>query len=87
MVFTGLPAGFICEDWRTGRLILRQEAGRRWPFEDGSFDAVYSEHMFEHVLPADGSAFLREMCALGTRAPRRWRPLLDAARVHAGTAC
>jgi len=59
-VFTRLPIGFVCEDWRTGRYILRQDAGRRWPFEDESFDAVYSEHMFEHILPVDGAAFLRE---------------------------
>ena len=60
-VFTRLPVGFVCEDWRTGRYILRQDAGHRWPFEDRSFDAVYSEHMFEHILPMDGSTFLREM--------------------------
>ena len=60
-VYTRLPVGFVCEDWRTGRYILRQDAGHRWPFEDGSFDIVYSEHMFEHILPMDGSTFLREM--------------------------
>lgn len=60
-VYTRLPIGFVCEDWRTGRYILRQDAGRRWPFEDASFDLVYSEHMFEHILPMDGSTFLREM--------------------------
>ena len=58
---TRLPVGFVCEDWRTGRYILRQDAGHRWPFEDDSFEAVYSEHMFEHILPMDGSTFLREM--------------------------
>lgn len=60
-IYTRLPVGFICEDWRTGRYILRQDAGRRWPFEDGSFEIVYSEHMFEHILPMDGSMFLKEM--------------------------
>ena len=60
-IFTRLPVGFVCEDWRTGRYILRQDAGRRAPFEDNSFDAVYSEHMFEHILPMDGSAFIKEM--------------------------
>ena len=60
-VYTRLPVGFVCEDWRTGRYILRQDAGHRWPFEDGSFDIVYSEHMFEHILPMDGATFLREM--------------------------
>jgi hypothetical protein len=60
-IFTRLPVGFVCEDWRTGRYILRQDAGHRWPFEDNSFEAVYSEHMFEHILPMDGSTFLKEM--------------------------
>ena len=60
-IYTRLPVGFICEDWRTGRYILRQDAGRRWPFEDNSFEIVYSEHMFEHILPMDGSTFLKEM--------------------------
>ena len=60
-IFTRLPVGFVCEDWRTGRYILRQDAGHRWPFEDNSFDGIYSEHMFEHILPMDGSTFLREM--------------------------
>ena len=60
-IFTRLPVGFVCEDWRTGRYILRQDAGHRWPFEDGSFEIVYSEHMFEHILPMDGSTFLKEM--------------------------
>ena len=60
-IFTRLPVGFVCEDWRTGRYILRQDAGHRAPFEDDSFDLVYSEHMFEHILPMDGSAFIKEM--------------------------
>jgi len=60
-IFTRLPVGFVCEDWRTGRYILRGDAGHRWPFEDESFEIVYSEHMFEHILPMDGSSFIREM--------------------------
>ena len=56
-----IPVGFACEDWRTGRYIMRMDAGHRWPFEDNSFDAVYSEHMFEHILPMDGSSFIKEM--------------------------
>ena len=56
MVFTRLPSGVVCEDWRTGRLIMRLVAGQGLPFADGSFDAVYSEHMFEHILPRDGNS-------------------------------
>jgi len=59
-IFTRLPIGFVCEDWRTGRHIVRLDAGKPLPFEDGAFDAVYTEHMFEHMLPQAGATFLRE---------------------------
>ena len=36
------------------------DAGEPLPFEDGAFDAVYTEHMFEHMLPVAGATFLRE---------------------------
>ena len=90
-VYTRLPVGVVCEDWRTGRYILRQDAGRRWPFEDGSFDIVYSEHMFEHVLPTDGAAFLKEMYrvlrpggVLRVTTPDLEKYLLGYARRHEG---
>ena len=59
-IFTRLPVGVLCEDWRTGRHIVRLDAGRPLPFEAGSFDVVYTEHMFEHMLPMAGATFLRE---------------------------
>ena len=71
-VFTRLPIGFVCEDWRTGRYILRQDAGRRWPFEDSSFDIVYSEHMFEHsTRRAARTASTREPQARTSRTMRK----------------
>jgi len=60
MIFTRIPSHVVCQDWRTGRHIMRLVAGRPLPFESESFDLVYSEHMFEHILPMDGSAFIRE---------------------------
>jgi predicted SAM-dependent methyltransferase len=42
----------------------RHDAIARYPFEDESFDWVYSEHFIEHVSPADGIAWLAEMCRL-----------------------
>lgn len=60
MIFTRLPVNFVCEDWRTGRHIVRLDAGRPFPFADGALDAVYTEHMFEHILPMAGSVFLKE---------------------------
>jgi len=59
-IFTRLPVGVLCQDWRTGRHIMRLNAGSGLPFESGSFAAVYSEHMFEHILPMEGASFLRE---------------------------
>jgi predicted SAM-dependent methyltransferase len=34
--------------------------GRRFPFEDGSFDGIFSEHVLEHFTWEDGEHVLRE---------------------------
>jgi predicted SAM-dependent methyltransferase len=39
---------------------LRMDATERWPFEDGSAEAVNSEHVIEHVNPSDAPKFFRE---------------------------
>lgn len=59
-VFTRLPAGVVCEDWRTTRYVMRQRAEDALPFPDESIEAVYTEHMFEHILPMACAAFLKE---------------------------
>ena len=59
-VFTKIPTGFVCEDWRTRRNIMRLDAGSAFPIEDESFEVIYTEHMFEHMLPVHGTEFLRE---------------------------
>ena len=59
-VFMRLPRSVVCEDWRTRRLVMRHLAEDRLPFPDNSIEFVYTEHMFEHILPMQCSAFLRE---------------------------
>jgi predicted SAM-dependent methyltransferase len=39
---------------------IRLDATRRFPFEDGVFDFIYSEHMIEHVPWSGGMKMLRE---------------------------
>ena len=59
-VFMRLPRSVVCEDWRTRRLTMRHLAEDRLPFPDNSIEFVYTEHMFEHILPMQCSAFLKE---------------------------
>jgi predicted SAM-dependent methyltransferase len=45
-----------------GRLyFLQHDAGGEFPLEDATFDWAYSEHMLEHLTPAQGVNWLREM--------------------------
>ncbi|MEA2459438.1 MAG: hypothetical protein QOC95_2410 [Thermoleophilaceae bacterium] len=39
---------------------LRMDATQRWPFEDGSAEAVNSEHVVEHLERAGAAVFFRE---------------------------
>jgi predicted SAM-dependent methyltransferase len=39
---------------------MRLDATRRFPFKDGVFDFIYSEHMIEHVPWSEGMKMLRE---------------------------
>ena len=59
-VFMRLPKSVVCEDWRTRRLVMRHLAEDRLPFPDNSIEFVYTEHMFEHILPMQCAAFLKE---------------------------
>jgi len=40
--------------------VLHLDASRPFPFEDGQFDYVFSEHMIEHVSHAEGALMLAE---------------------------
>ena len=40
--------------------IVRQDLTKRLPFDDGSVDAVYSSHFFEHIYYSDAGAILKE---------------------------
>jgi predicted SAM-dependent methyltransferase len=44
-----------------GRLFLRHDAMQPFPFEDESFDWVYSEHFIEHFFPSEAVTWLTEM--------------------------
>ena len=40
--------------------IVRQDLTKPLPFADGSVDAVYSSHFFEHIYYSDAEAILKE---------------------------
>ena len=40
--------------------VFRMDATRPFPFADGSFDRIFTEHMIEHVKPAEGAFMLAE---------------------------
>jgi len=45
----------------SGRLAIRMNATRRFPFEDNTFDYVFSEHMIEHIEYPE-ALFMLEEC-------------------------
>lgn len=57
---TQLP-GWLCTDIdpRSDEAVYL-DATRRFPFEDGTFDYVYSEHMIEHITWLQGLSMLKE---------------------------
>jgi predicted SAM-dependent methyltransferase len=55
------PDGWICMDLEPrSRGVLPLDATRRFPFQDGTFDFVFSEHMIEHVPWSAGLRMLGE---------------------------
>lgn len=53
--------GWLCTDknlWAEGIIYL--DATRPFPFDEATFDYVYSEHMIEHITWPQGQAMLRE---------------------------
>jgi predicted SAM-dependent methyltransferase len=62
-----IGAGFSSLDgWLCGDIapksdsIIYLDATKRFPFDDGTFDYIYSEHMIEHIAWRDGLQMLRE---------------------------
>jgi predicted SAM-dependent methyltransferase len=49
----------VYDETRQGRVVYL-DARRRFPFSDGTFDRVFSEHMIEHLSYADARRCLRE---------------------------
>ncbi len=43
-----------------GSHVLKMDATQRFPFEDGTFDYVFNEHMIEHIVYTDGLKMLTE---------------------------
>ena len=53
--------GWLNTDWHPrSREVLHLDATKRYPFEDASLEAVFSEHMIEHVSFPDGLKMLGE---------------------------
>ena len=60
---TNLLTGWLNTDLdphRSARTTMHLDATRRFPFKDGTFDYVFSEHMIEHISYADGVRMLSE---------------------------
>lgn len=58
---THLIAGFLNADLSsTSDDVLRLDATKPFPFDDDSFDYIFSEHMIEHVRYVDGLNMLSE---------------------------
>jgi SAM-dependent methyltransferase len=55
---TGLIGDHHLVPWQPH--IVRQDLTKPLPFEDGSVDAIYSSHFFEHIYYSDAHAITRE---------------------------
>jgi predicted SAM-dependent methyltransferase len=52
--------GWLNTDLNPSRKIVFLDAKKRLPFNDQTFDYVFSEHLIEHLEYQDGERFLRE---------------------------
>src|SRR5262245_18799500 len=55
-----LLAGWLNADIEMIPGVLCMDAARPFPFADGAFGLVFTEHMIEHVNREEGQAMLRE---------------------------
>lgn len=53
--------GWLNTDLRAAKEVLKVDATRRLPFDDGSFRYVFNEHMIEHLAFEAGREFIREV--------------------------
>lgn len=52
--------GWLNTDLEPGRERVYVDVGKRLPFDDDTFDYVFSEHLIEHLTYREGADFLRE---------------------------
>ncbi|MCP4618260.1 MAG: methyltransferase domain-containing protein [Bradyrhizobium sp.] len=60
--FNVLPGWLNTDYYPTAPDIAHLDATKPFPFEDATFDFVFSEHMIEHIPYPDGCNMLRECC-------------------------
>lgn len=66
-----LRAGWLNTDYYpNSRDVMFLDATRPFPFEDETFDNVFSEHMIEHISYGDGQKMLAECCRVLKRSGR-----------------
>ena len=76
--------GWLCTDLHPpDSRVVFLDASRRFPFEDSTFDYIYSEHMIEHLPYEQGLAMLRE-CKRVLKSQGRLRIATPDLRVVAG---
>jgi predicted SAM-dependent methyltransferase len=60
-----LLSGWLNSDYLPRhKSVLKLDATEPYPFDNGSFDYVYSEHIIEHVSFEKGKQILRECCRI-----------------------
>lgn len=52
--------GFFNTDLQTGKKVYFLDAAKKYPFQDGTFNYIFSEHIFEHLTYEQGKSMLRE---------------------------
>jgi len=52
--------GWLNTDLNPTKKVVFLDATKRFPFDDGTFDYVFSEHLIEHLAYQDGVKFIRE---------------------------
>jgi len=71
-----LIEGWLCSDiWPVNNKSIYLDVTKRFPFNDETFDYIYSEHLIEHLLQEDAMNMLKEC----------FRVMKKGARIRIGT--